>query len=408
VREEVIERYRRHVNRGFAGLASVLALPVGARSAGCWVFDEAGEAYLDCGGYGVFLHGHCHPVIVEAVNAQLRRHPLSVHGFLNAELAAAAERLAGVAPSGLDYVTFTNSGAEAAELGIKLARLNGKTRLVTMKGGFHGKTMGALSVNGKPFYKEPFRPLLPDVEVVPFGDADALDTVLAEAHGQACVILEPIQGEAGVIIPPAGYLKKVADLCRQRHAILILDEIQTGLGRLGMWWGAEREGVVPDIMLAGKGLSGGVVPVGAVVATAETFEPLNQDPFIHSSTFAGSPLAMAAAHAAIDVIERESLVERAACTGARLTESLRAILMSAGSGLVVEVRGAGLMIGIECMSEGVAGDLVLRLLNEKIVVSHSLNAHRVVRLTPPALLGDKECESLFRGMEKAASRLCGA
>ncbi len=405
VREEVINRYKRHVNRGFAGLASVLGLPIGARSRGCFVFDEQGRAYLDCGGYGVFLHGHRHPLVVEAVKAQLDRHPLATHGFLNAELASAAERLAGVTPPGLDYITFTNSGAEAAELGIKLAHVNGKPRLVAMQGGFHGKTMGALSINGKPFYKDPFKPLLPEVDFVAFGDANALEEVLAASDNRACVIVEPVQGEAGVNIPPAGYLKRVQDLCRRHNALFILDEIQTGLGRLGTWWGADREGVVPDVLLAGKGLSGGVVAVGAVAATAEAFEPLNRDPFLHSSTFAGNPLAMAAARAAIDAIEREGLVGRAASLGEMLLRDLRTILQSACRDLVVEVRGRGLMLGVEFISEAVAGDFVLRLLQERMVVSHSLNAHRVVRLTPPAILAEAECEILFQAVENAAAGL---
>ena len=401
-REAILGRYKRHVNRGFAGLASVLGLPIGVRSSGCFVFDENDAAYLDCGGYGVFLHGHAHPMVVEAVKAQVDRQALATHGFLNADLAAAAERLAGVTPPGLDYITFTNSGAEAAELGIKLGRINGKPNLITMQGGFHGKTMGALSANGRSFYKEPFKPLLPDVEVVAFGDPLALEGALARAGNRACVIIEPVQGEGGVIIPPAGYLKRVQDLCRRYEALFILDEIQTGLGRLGSWWGADREGVVPDVLLAGKGLSGGVVPVGAVAATADAFEPLNRDPFLHSSTFAGNPLAMVAACAAIDAIEHDGLVDRAAVLGDRILRELRTILGSTCPDLIHEIRGVGLLLGVEFISEPLAGDFVLRLLQERVVVSHSLNAHRVVRLTPPAILGEAECEKLFEAIESAA------
>jgi len=404
-REAVVARYKKHVNRGFAGLASVLGLPIGVRSSGCFVFDETGEAYLDCGGYGVFIHGHCHPRIVEAVKAQVERHPLTTHGFLNAELAMAAEHLADVTPMGLDYVTFTNSGAEAAELGIKLARLNGKTHLVAAEGGFHGKTMGALSVNGRSIYKEPFRPLLPGVDFVKYGDASALCRVLDCNQQCSCVILEPVQGEAGVNIPPEGYLEEVLTLCRRYGALLILDEIQTGLGRLGAWWGADREGVVPDILLAGKGLSGGVVPVAAVVATPEIFEPLNNDPFLHSSTFGGNPLAIVAANTAIELIQSEGLVEKAARLGEALLASLRAILFGNCGGLLVELRGVGLMLGLEFVSEAVAGDFVLRLLQEKVVVSHSLNAHRVVRLTTPCIFSDVECEVLMRAVDRASSSL---
>jgi putrescine aminotransferase len=405
VRQEVLDRYRKHVNRGFAGLAGIIGLPIGVRSSGCYVFDERGRAYLDCGGYGVFLHGHCHPLIIEAVQAQLRRHPLPTHPLLNAELACAAKRLADVTPAGLEYVTFTNSGAEAVELGIKLARINGRSHLVAMSNGFHGKTMGALSVNGRSLYKEPFKPLLPTVDFAAFCDVEALDRVLAGTSGRGCVIMEPVQGEGGVNIPPDGYLTRVKELCRHHNALLILDEIQTGLGRLGVWWGADREGMVPDILLAGKGLSGGVMPVGAVVATKAVFEPLNRDPFLHSSTFGGNPLAMAAACAAIDVIQNERLVDRAAKLGHTLLQSLRAILQDTCANLVVEVRGVGLLLGVEFVSEKVAGDFVLRLLDERVIVSHSLNAHRVVRLMPPAIITEPECDIFLEAVENAAAGL---
>ncbi len=177
--------------------------------------------------------------------------------MLNPELANAAASLAAVAPDPLTYVGFTNSGAEATELGIKLARLNGKSKLIAMTGGFHGKTLGALSVTGRRQYQDPFMPLLPDVHFIPYGDSSALHDILSQVGNQAGVILEPVQGEGGVIVPPAGYLREVFDLCRQHGAFLILDEIQTGLGRLGVWWGANREDITPDVMLVGKGLSGG-------------------------------------------------------------------------------------------------------------------------------------------------------
>src|SRR5262249_17870045 len=202
----------------------------------------------------------------------------------------AAATLANVAPKGLSYVSFASSGTEATEIGIKIACLNRKTKLIAMKGGFHGKTLGALSICGRPHYRTPFLPLLPSVEFVPFGDIEALSLSLAASGENSCVVLEPVQGEAGVIVPPAGYLRTVRDLCDQNGAFLILDEIQTGLGRLGAWWGADREAISPDILLVGKGLSGGCVPVAAAVTTPRAFEPLNRDPLLHSSTFGGNPL----------------------------------------------------------------------------------------------------------------------
>jgi putrescine aminotransferase len=212
-RDVVLSRYERHVNTSLARVSRLLDAPVEARSAGSQVYGEDGEAYLDCGGFGVFLLGHCHPVVVDAVRRQLEHHPLATRLFLNPKLAEAAAALSGVAPAGLDYVFLTNSGAEAVEVGLKLARLAGKTRVVAMDGGFHGKTMGALSVTGRPQYRDPFAPLLPGVEFVPFGDAAALDAALVVDGASTAVILEPVQAEGGVNLPPPGYLRHVRDAC---------------------------------------------------------------------------------------------------------------------------------------------------------------------------------------------------
>jgi putrescine aminotransferase len=404
-RNEVVQLYRRHVNSGFAKLASLIGMPTEVRSAGCLVYDENDRPHLNCGGYGVFLAGHCHPTVVEAVRSQLERHPLGTRGMLSRELATAAAALASVAPKNLEYVCFGNSGAEATEIGIKIARLAGKSQLISTEGGFHGKTLGALSVSGRPRHRTPFEPLLPQATLVPFGDASRLDECVA-VHGESCcVILEPIQGEAGVIIPPAGYLRDVEAICRHHGAFLILDEIQTGLGRLGTWWGADREGITPDVLLVGKALSGGCVPVAAAVATAKAFEPLNRDPLLHTSTFAGNPLAMAAARAAIGVIATEGLVARAQALGARLLASIRDILQHLSPALVVEVRGAGLLIGIEFHAEHIAGDFLLELMQRRVIASTSLNAHRVVRFTPPAVLAEAEIDWLLGAVREAAAAL---
>ena len=404
-RQAVRQRHQRYVNRSFGKLAGVMNLPVEVRSEGCLVYDETGAAYLDCGGYGVFLMGHCHPKVVAAVKAQLERHPLATRGLLNLELVEAAETLISVAPRGMQYAFFANSGAEATELGLKLARLHGKTKLIAMHGGYHGKTLGALSVTARAHFQDPFRPLLPDVRFVPYGDATALEAALVEQGNQSAVILEPVQGEGGAIAPPLGYLRQVADLCQRYGALLILDEIQSGLGRLGHWWGADREGITPDIMLVGKGLSGGVVPVSAVVATAEAYEPLNNDFILHSSTFAGSPLAMAAAKSAVEVIRDENLVQRAGVMGERMRSNLRTLLAEACPGLVVDVRGVGLLIGIEFTSSDLAGELMMKLLERRIILSHSLNSHRVLRLTPPALLTEEQCAWLFTAIYEAGREM---
>jgi putrescine aminotransferase len=400
---EVADRYRRHVGRGRARVAELTGGLVEVSSEGSTVTDAQGRSYLDCGGYGVFLLGHRHPAVVAAVVDQVQRHPLSTRLMLEPTLARAAETLASVTPEGLDYVHFANSGAEATEAAIKLARAHGRTTLVSASGGFHGKTMGALGLTANETYQAPFRPLLPDLVHVPFGDAAALGAVLTP---ETCVVLEPVQGEGGVVVPPAGYLADVARRCREAGAMLVLDEVQTGLGRLGTWWGADRDGVRPDVLLVGKGLSGGVVPAAAMVATAGAYRPFSDDPFLHTSTFAGSPIAMAAATAAVTAIRDEGLVERARELGARLLPGLAEALAPCGP-QVREVRGAGLLLGIELDDPGTALELVLDLLERGVLVNHSLNAHRVVRLTPPAVLTDAEADRLLEVVAAAALDLAG-
>jgi len=407
-RDLVLDRYRNHVNTSLASLSRLLDAPVEARSAGTKVYGGGGEAYLDCGGFGVFLLGHCHPVVVDAVRRQLESHPLATRLFLNPKLAEAAAALAGVAPAGLDYVFLTNSGAEAVEVGLKLARLAGKTRIVAMEGGFHGKTMGALSVTGRPQYRDPFAPLLPGVEFVPFGDAAALDAALATGGASTAVILEPVQAEGGVNLPPPGYLRHVREACTRVGATLILDEIQSGLGRLGTWWGADAEGITPDLLLAGKILGGGVMPVGAVVATAEAFAPLNEDPLLHSSTFAGSPLAAAAVAATIGVIRDEGLVERSASTGRIVVDMVREVVATHCPALVREVRGRGLLVGIEFLSSDLATEFMMGLLDRRVIPSYSLNCHRVLRLTPPATLDDADLDWLAGALAGSARELAAS
>jgi putrescine aminotransferase len=307
-----------------------------------------------------------------------------------------------VAPAGLEYVHFVNSGAEATEAAIKIARTCGHHRLVSMTGGFHGKTMGALSVTSSPLYREPFAPLLPGVTQVPFGDPAALEAVLADDGPSRCVIAEPVLAEGGVVLPPDGFLAAVERLCRRHGAFLVVDEIQTGLGRLGTWWGCDREGVVPDVLLAGKALSGGVVPVAAAIATPRAYAALSRDPFLHTSTFAGSPLATAAAHAALVAIAEEDIVGRAQRLGALLLERIREIPALASPALVRDIRGRGLLIGLEFSSGRWAAEIMLELLARRVIVNHSLNDQRVVRLTPAAVMGDDEVEWLLEALHDSA------
>lgn len=383
--------YRRHLGAGRARLSALIGSQVETLSHGCLVVDAQQDSYLDCGGYGVFLLGHGHARVVAAVQEQAARRALGTRLFLDPVHAAAGQTLAALTPPGLDRMYFATSGADAVEAALKLARLHGKRRLIGTEGGFHGKTFGALSVSGNPVLRDPFGPLLDDVVHVPFGDAVALERVLADVGEAACVVVEPIQAEGGVRVPAPGYLVAVAEACRRHGALFVLDEIATGLGRVGAWWACEQEGVTPDMLLVGKALGGGVVPVGALAASGEVFAPFDRDPFIHSATFAAAPLVMAGVQATLEALVDENVPPRAAALGRRLMTAMRAALDPAiSAGLVTEVRGRGLLIGVELSSPALAGDFEYELLARRVIPNHCLNHHNVVRFTPPVGLSDDE------------------
>ena len=403
-RAKVLQAYRRHLSVGTARLAELMRAGVEARSRGPYVWDESGEQYLDCGGYGVFILGHCHPRVVDAVIDQVRTHPTSTYLLLSRIKAEAAEKLASVMPSGLDHIYFAGSGAEAVETALKIARLNGRRRIIAMENGFHGMTLGALSATGYKSHQQPFEPLLPGVEFVPFGSANALAEAL-NRDPDACVLLEPVQAEAGVIIPPDGYLSEVERICRAQRALLILDEIQTGLGRLGAWWGASREAVTPDLLLVGKALGGGIVPVSAVAGSASAFERLSRDPMIHNSTFSGAPIAAAAAKATIEAIEEEDIVERAALLGARMHEMVASVMKEACPALIRQVRSIGLLTAIEWDADYLALDFLIEMLDRRVILSHSTNAPRVTRLTPPAVISEADISNVEATMRASAKAM---
>jgi putrescine aminotransferase len=401
----LLATYRRHLGSGRAAVGQFLGGMVEVESSGAWIEVADGRRYLDFGGYGVFILGHRHPGVIGAVHGQLDRHPLASRTFLEPVTAAAAGALAQTTPEGLELVHFVNSGAEATEAALKLARIHGCRSLITTTAGFHGKTLGALSVTANPVYQHPFRPLLPGASEVSYGDLGQMEAALASAPERAVVILEPIQGEGGVVIPPPGYLRGVAELCKAADALLVIDEIQTGMGRLGTWWGVEPEQVVPDILLVGKGLSGGVVPIAAMVATERAYAPFAKDPYLHTSTFAGSPLACAAAVATIAAIHNEDIVGRAERVGARLLEGIRAICRRLRPVDLVEVRGRGLLIGLEFSNPGAVGELALQLVEHGVISCHSLNSSRVLRFTPPAILDESEIGHFLTAFGAAVAAL---
>lgn len=399
MREATLARHERHISKAQARLMKFIDAPCELRSDGALIFDEEDEAYLNAGGYGVFFLGHVHPRVTGPVSRQLLRHPLACRSMLNVEHAKAAEALLETTPDAIDHVVFATTGTEAVEIALKLARLGGKRRIIAMRDGFHGKTCGALSVMGNAAYRDPFLPLLPDVEFIEFGAIEAARAALSAAAGEACLILEPIQGEGGCRIPPAGYLAEIASACRRANALLIVDEIQSGMGRTGHWWSSISQGAIPDILLAGKGLGGGVMPVSAVMGSATVFRRLDEDPFLQSSTFAANPLAMVAVQATIDAIRDGRYLDRARVLGRDLLDAFRRLAAAHGGHWLKDVRGEGLLLGVEFTEAHIAVDFMLELMRHRVIGCHALNDSRTVRFTPPVILAEEQVRWLVAAVE---------
>jgi putrescine aminotransferase len=405
---EVYENYKEFVNPSLARVMKLSGSPVEVRAQGSTIWDQTGKAYLDfAGGYGVFTLGYMHPRVVAAVRAQLDRIALSGKTMFNVLLGRAARRLAELAPGDLQISFWCNSGTEAIEGAIKLARAaTGRPKIVGTQDAFHGKTLGALSVSGRETFQTPFRPLLPDSVCVPYGTTDTLEDALRDA---AAFVVEPVQGEGGVHVPPAGYLRDVRAICNRTGSLFIADEIQTGLGRCGYRFACDRDGVVPDVMTLAKGLSGGVMPVGAFIARPHLWNrAFGKAPLLHTSTFGGNELACAAALAAMDVLEEEHLSEAARVRGEQLLRGARAIAAQYPA-VVREARGLGLLVGVELTNEGYGGWIIPEMLKAGVTAAWTLNAQRVIRLEPPLVVTseevDRALEALRAGVATAFAKL---
>lgn len=399
--ERVLEQYERYVNPGMARLLRFMGLAqVEDEARGSRVRDTDGKTYLDCiGGYGTYSLGHRHPRVVAAVNAQLQRMPMSSKLLLNQPMADLAQKLAEITPGDLQYSFFCNSGTEAVEAALKLARLStGRTKVIAALNSFHGKTLGSLSASGKDLYRDPFLPLLDGFVHVPFGDADLLTGMVDD--DTAAVILEPIQGEGGIIVPPDGYLRRVREICDAHGALLILDEVQTGLGRTGKVFACQHEEVVPDILCLAKALGGGVMPLGAVIARPHLYAAYEAAPLLHTSTFGGNPLACAAGLATLQVLTEERLDEQAAWKGEYLLAKLHD-LQTRYPGAIREVRGRGLMIGMEFATDELGGLILSEWIAGGVLTAFALNNMSVTRIEPPLNIERHELDQIVDVLEAA-------
>jgi len=359
---------------------------------GALLWDIEGREYIDCmGGYGAALVGHCNPRVVEAVKKQAERLITCHSSLYNDRRAELLERLIKIAPKGLDRVFLCNSGAESVEAAIKIARrYTGRAGIVAMTGGFHGKTIGALSTTWSPRYREPFQPLLPDVSFTPFGDSEKIRDYVSDKT--AAVIVEPIQGETGVRLPPEGFLKELREACDMVGSLLIFDEVQTGFGRTGRMWASQHWGVTPDIICLSKSMAGGL-PIGATLARDEVMSAMKVGD--HSTTFGGNPLSCAAAIATIDYIVEEGLPRRAERLGGFFKDGL-IHLMEDHRGLAREVRGLGLMLALELRFD--VHNILMNGLKENLILLYS--GRNTLRFLPPLVITEEQLERVLIILER--------
>ena len=368
---------------------------------GVWVWDVDGKKYLDClSAYSAVNQGHCHPHIVKAMVDQAQKIALTSRAFRNDKLGFFYKKLVDL--TGYERVLPMNSGAEAVESAIKVARKwayvtkgvpKYEAEIIVAAGNFHGRTVTIVSFSTENFYKEAFGPFTPGFKVVKYGDIDEMKAAITP--NTAAVMLEPIQGENGVVLPPDGYLKAVSDLCKENNVLFIADEIQTGLCRTGKWFASQHEGVRPDVTVIGKALSGGMYPVSAVLADDAVLGLFL--PGEHGSTFGGSPLAAAVAVAALEVLDEEHLADRATELGEYFMAKLREI----NAPIVKEVRGRGLLIGVELYPEAGGARRYCEMLQEAGILAKETHDH-VIRFAPPLII---EKETLDWALEIIADVL---
>ncbi|MCD6470530.1 aspartate aminotransferase family protein [Candidatus Bathyarchaeota archaeon] len=366
------------------------------RGKGAILYDANGKAYIDCmGGYGVSLVGHCHPKVVKAIKEQSEK-LIACHGSLyNDKRAELLEKLVRIAPKGLNKIFLSNSGAEAVECAIKAAvKYTGKNEIISMVRGFHGKTLGALSATWNPKYRRSFKQILnPNFKFVPFGKLNRVKEAITK--NTAAIIVEPIQGEGGVHVPPQGFLNGLRKICDENEIVLIFDEVQTGFGRTGRMWASEHWNVIPDIMCVAKAMGGGV-PIAATIAKEEIMNSLKVGE--HTSTFGGNPLACAAACATIDVIIEERLIERARDLGGRFKGILQELVDEFR--ILREVRGLGLMLGLEARID--IYNVLTKALEKGVILLYS--GRNVIRFLPPLVISMEQLERVAEVLREVISR----
>jgi putrescine aminotransferase len=411
-RKEIAEVYKENFNPTLSLLFEIAKLPVELKGQGTRIFDEDYNSYLDfCAGYGVFAIGYMHEHVQRETVKQLDQLAMSLEYFYNEPAAKLVKKLADLLPGDLNRVFLTGSGSEAIEIAIRIAYLSNPDRkgFIAARNSYHGKTLGALSLMGQGHLREPFGSLIQEVNFVAYGNIHEM--MVATRKGVLAVILEPVLGGGFIEAPTKGYLEEVKALCEETGTLLIIDEVQTGFGRTGKMFGIEHDNIIPDIVILSKGMTGGHTPIAAVVIRDElvlkTEYIYQEDPFVFGPDFSISPLVCASACAAIDVIEEERLVEKAAVTGAYLINELKKVA-AAYPHFILDVPGCGLMTGIKLRNCLLENAVWLQLLKRKVIGGLSTNNHTsrpIMRLTPPLIIEKEEIDMAVTALEESLMEL---
>lgn len=397
-----------HVNAGFLQYRKSVSTDYTAvewEDEGAVFRDVQGKEFIDMlGGFGIYVVGHRHPKVLQAVRQQLDRQAIHSQELIDPLRTYLARLVSLITPQPLQYSFFTNSGTESIEACLKMAMLTtGRHHFVGAIGGFHGKTLGALGGTSKAVFREPFLPLL-HWSHLPFGDLDALSTFLkaCDFSGDrvAAVVLEPIQGEGGINVAPPGYLAGARELCDRYGALLVFDEIQCGMGRTGKMFYCQHEGVTPDLLALGKGFGGGVMPIGACVGTARTWERYIDNPFLHTTTFGGNPVCCAAAIATINVLLEEDLPRQAGEKGDYLLKALSGLAERFPRVLRLS-RGVGLMLGMEFTDDAIGYAVAKELFARNILISGTYINARVLRIEPPLVIAYQQLDRFLQALEES-------
>ena len=403
---ESVQFWNEHVNAGFLQYRKSVSTDYTAvewEDEGAVFRDVNGKEFIDMlGGFGIYVTGHRHPKVLKAVMDQLQKQAIHSQELIDPLRTYLARLVSLITPGDLTYSFFSNSGTESVEGCLKMAMLTtGRRKLVGTIGAFHGKTLGALGGTSKAFFREPFLPLLNWMHV-PFGDVDALAMVLKSGDFTgdrvAAVVIEPIQGEGGIVVAPPGYLAKARELCDQYGAMLIFDEVQSGMGRSGKMFACEHDGVTPDLMALGKGFGGGVMPIGAVVGNPRTWQKYIENPFLHTTTFGGNPLACAAAIATIHVLLEEDLPRQAHEKGEYLLKHMNALAAKYPKVMKL-ARGRGLMLGMEFTDNDLGYRVATELFSRQILISGTYINARVLRVEPALTIGYPQLDTFLGALE---------